>query len=76
VLALGNQTLMNGAGEQGHAVPADLVAEVLTGDARRPRKGGFQNIPLQIIPLFWMDQVTGNSHKDAASTSVLVAVAG
>ena len=30
VLALGNQTLMNRAGEQGDAVPADLVAEVLS----------------------------------------------
>ena len=32
VLALGNQTLMNRTGEQGNAVPADLVAEVLAGD--------------------------------------------
>ena len=32
VLPLGNQTLMNRTGEQGDAVPADLVAEVLTGD--------------------------------------------
>ena len=32
VLALGNQTLMNRTGQQGDAVPADLVAEVLTGD--------------------------------------------
>ena len=33
VLTLGNQTLMNGAGQQGDAVLADLVAEVLAGDA-------------------------------------------
>ena len=33
VLALvGDQTLMNGAGQQGDAVPADLVAEVLASD--------------------------------------------
>ena len=32
VLALGNQTLMNRTGQQGDAVLADLVAEVLTGD--------------------------------------------
>ena len=31
-LPLGNQTLMNRAGEQGDAVPAYLVAAVLTGD--------------------------------------------
>ena len=32
VLSLRNQTLVNRTGEQGDAVPADLVAEVLTGD--------------------------------------------
>ena len=32
VLALGNQTLVNRTGEQGDAVPADLIAEVLAGD--------------------------------------------
>ena len=32
MLPLRNQTLMNRTGEQGDAVPADLVAEVLTGD--------------------------------------------
>ena len=32
VLTLGNQTLMDRTGEQGDAVPADLIAEVLTGD--------------------------------------------
>ena len=32
VLALRNQTLVNRTGQQGDAVPADLVAEVLTGD--------------------------------------------
>jgi hypothetical protein len=32
VLPLRNQTLVNRTGEQGDAVPADLVAEVLAGD--------------------------------------------
>ena len=32
MLPLGNQTLVNWTGQQGDAVPADLVAEVLTGD--------------------------------------------
>ena len=32
MLALGDQTLVDGAGQQGDAVPADLVAEVLAGD--------------------------------------------
>jgi hypothetical protein len=33
VLDLRNKTVVNGAGQQGDAVPADLVAEVLAGDA-------------------------------------------
>jgi len=33
MLALGNQTLMDWTGEHRDAVPADLVAEVLTGHA-------------------------------------------
>ena len=32
VLTLGNQTLVNRTGQQGDAVPADLIAKVLTGD--------------------------------------------
>jgi hypothetical protein len=32
MLALGDQTLVDGAGQQGDAVPADLIAEVLAGD--------------------------------------------
>jgi hypothetical protein len=32
MLALGDQTLVDGAGQQGDAVPADLVSEVLAGD--------------------------------------------
>jgi len=35
VLALGNQTLMDWTGEHRVAVPTDLVAEVLAGDADR-----------------------------------------
>ena len=33
MLALGDQTLVDGAGQQGDAVPTDLVAKVLAGDA-------------------------------------------
>jgi len=46
-----NQTLMDGTGEQGDAVPADLVAEVLAGDADRPCAGWFEDIPLQVVQL-------------------------
>ena len=71
-----DQTLMEGAGEQGHAVPADLVAEVLAGDADRPRAGWFEDIPLQVVPLFWVGQVTGNDHRRTASTPVLATAMG
>jgi len=33
MFSVGDKTLMNRTGEQGDAVPADLVAEVLAGDA-------------------------------------------
>jgi hypothetical protein len=33
MLPLGHQTLMNGAGQQGEAVPAHPIVEVLAGDA-------------------------------------------
>ena len=44
MLALGDQTLVDGAGQQGDAVPADLVAEVLAGDADSTRAGRTQDI--------------------------------
>jgi hypothetical protein len=69
---LRNQTLVNRAGEKGDAMPAYLVAEVLTSDADRPRAGWFKDIPLQVIPLFWVGQVTGNGHRRTAGTPVLV----
>ena len=31
VLAVGNQTLVNRTGEQGDALPADIIAKVLAG---------------------------------------------
>jgi hypothetical protein len=67
---------MNGTGEQGDAVPADLVAEVLAGDADRPRAGWFEDIPLQVIPLLWVGQSGGGGHSSKASTPVLIAVRG
>ena len=39
VLALGNQTLMDRTCQHRDAVPADLVAEVLAGDADSARAG-------------------------------------
>jgi hypothetical protein len=65
---------MNGAGEQGDAVPADLVAEVLAGDADRTRAGWFEDIPFQVIPLFWVGQGGRGGHSGKARTPVLVTV--
>jgi len=76
VLSLGDQTLMNRAGEQGDAVSADLVAEVLAGDADRTRAGGFQEIPLQVIPLLWVGQSGRGGHRSKARTPALVATRG
>ena len=73
---LWNQTLMDGTGEEGDAVPADFVTEVLAGDADRPCAGWFQNIPLQVIPLFWVGQSGRGGHSSKTRTPVLVAVRG
>jgi len=72
VLALGNQTLVNGAGEQGDAVPADLVAEVLAGQAHGTRTGRAQDIHIQVLPFLCVGQGTGSGHRVQASTSVLL----
>jgi hypothetical protein len=63
VLTLGDQTLMNRTGQQGDAVPADFVAEVLAGDAEGTGTGWLQDIPLQVIPLFCMGQGIGSRHS-------------
>ena len=68
---------MNRTGQQGDAVPADLVAEVLTGDADRPRAGWFKDIPLKKLPLLrgssrW--HRADSRHRAKADTPVLVAV--
>ena len=49
VLALGNQTLMNGAGQQGDALAAVLAAEVLAGEADSTRTGRVQDIHIQVL---------------------------
>jgi len=51
MLALGDQTLMDWAGEHRDAMPADLVAEVLTGDADGAGAGWFQDTPIQAVRL-------------------------
>ena len=76
VLALGDQTLVNGAGQQRDAVPADLMAEVLAGQAHGTRTGRTQDIHVQVLPLFCVGQRARSSHGVNASTPVLVATVG
>ena len=71
VLTLGNKTLMNRAGEQGDAVPTDLVTEVLAGHADPGGVGGFQDIDIQVVPLLSGNGVSSR-HRSQASTSVLL----
>jgi hypothetical protein len=72
VLALGNQTLMNRAGEQCDAVPAHLITEVLTGHADPGGAGGSQDINIQVVPLLSGNGISGR-HRSRASASVLLA---
>jgi len=74
MLTLGNQTLVDGTGQHRDAVPADLVAEVLTGDADDTRTGRTQDIRIQAVPLLRRDTRGDRAqcrHKTDASTSVL-----
>ena len=68
---LRNQTLVNRTGQQGDAVPADLVAEVLAGDSEGTGTGWLQDIPVQVIPLFCVGQRISGGHISTASTPVL-----
>jgi hypothetical protein len=66
---------MNRAGEKSYTMPADLIAEVLTGDADRPRAGWFKDIPLKKLPFFsggrrWHRESRG--HRTRADTPVLL----
>ena len=45
-----NKTLMKRAGEQGDAMPINLIAKVLTSDANTGGAGWFEDIDIQIAP--------------------------
>jgi len=47
---------MDRTGQHRDAVPADLVAEVLTGHADCAAGGWFQDTPLQVVPLLSRDK--------------------
>ena len=76
MLALGNQTLMNRTSQHRDAVPADLVAEVLTGDADSARAGRAQDIHIQVVPLLRRGRRASSGHHKRASTPVLLAIHG
>jgi len=75
MLPLRNQTLVNRAGQQGDAVPADLIAEVQTGDADPSGTDRFQDIHAQVRPFLSGNRVSRASrrHRSQVSTSVLLA---
>jgi len=50
MLTLGDQTHMDRTGQHRDAMPADLIAEVLTGDADGTRAGRTQDIHIQVVP--------------------------
>lgn len=62
MFTLSYQTLANRKNQQGDALPADIIAEVLAGDADHSRTGRSQDIGFQVVPLlngfkkFSMDQ--------------------
>ncbi len=68
---------MDRAGEQGDAVSADLIAEVLAGDADRPSAGWFEDIPLKELPLLSgrrRRDRADNRHRTRVDTPVLLAM--
>ena len=74
VLPLRDQTLMDGAGQHRDAVLADLVAEVLAGDADGTRAGRAQNIRIQVVPLLSRGRVTGGGSDMMVRTPASVAI--
>jgi len=66
---------MDRTGEHRDAVPADLIAEVLAGDADGTRTGGTQDIHIQEVPLLSRDtrqDRASSGHHRQASTPVLL----
>jgi len=73
VLTLGNQTLVDRAGQQGDAVPADFIAEVLASDTHGTRMRRTQNIHIQVVPLLSRGRRRRGGHSNEARTPVLLA---
>jgi hypothetical protein len=76
VLALGNQTLIDGAGQHRDALVPDLVAEVLAGEADSARAGRTQDIRIQVVPILSGHHRASSGHRKQVSTPVLLVVVG
>ena len=66
---------MDRTGQHRDAVPADLIAKVLAGDADGTRAGRTQDIHIQVVPLLSRDtrgDRADRRHQAQASTSVLL----
>ena len=72
VLTLGDQTVMNRAGQQGDAVPAHLITEVLASHTDPGGAGRSKDIYFQIIPLLSGNGINSR-HRSQTSTSVPLA---
>ena len=74
MLPLRNQTLMYRTGEQGDAVSADLIAEVLAGHTDPLGAGRTQDIHAQVRPFLNGFRVSraSSGHRSQESTPVLV----
>lgn len=75
VFALGDQTLMDRAGQHRDALVPDLVAEVLAGDAEGTRASRTQDIHIQVVPLLSRDtrgDRASSGHSRQTGTPVLL----
>jgi len=74
MLALGDQTLMDRTGQHRDTVPADLVAEVLAGDADGTRAGRTQDIHIQEAPVLSggtrQGRASSGHHRHASTTAI------
>jgi len=67
---------MDRTGQHRDAMPADLIAEVLTGDADGTRAGRTQDIHIQVVPILRRQHRASGGHHGQASTPVLATFSG
>lgn len=69
---LGNQTLMDRTSQHRDAVPADLVAKVLAGDADPGGASRAQDIHIQGVPFLRRRRMAGSGHLSVRGTALLL----